>query len=276
MENEIKSGNPVNFYGVAYGKVTKRVKEQPAGYVEVTEAELKSAAQNFERLPIKNRYITKDLTAAYPFQIFLDSLTGKMVGFEKFELNIAGKKSFVLKIILQSEKDGVIHKGELSIDFYSRYTEGFLNCFCSVTDLFNVTIRPYQFESKELYKERKYYQTGVSIYEHMEDKPVGKAYALDDLPPTEPITDAKGQTVYSRVNRINFLYEQAVKHLGELKNALGKAAETAKPEPEKPKPSTSVRAETTEETIDRMFAGKDTAVQKTASTHFSEDDDLPF
>lgn len=272
MENEIKSGNPVNFYGVAYGKVTKRVKEQPAGYLEVTEAELKSAAQNFERLPIKNRYITKDLTAAYPFQIFLDSLTGNMLGFEKFELNIAGKKSFVLKITLQSEKDGVTNKGDLSVDFYSRYTEGFLNCFCSVNDLFNVTVRPYQFESKELYEGRKYYQTGVSIYEQMEDKPVSKAFLSDDLPPTEPITDAKGQTVYSRVNRINFLYEQALKHLGELK----KAAETAKPATEKPKPSTSVKAETTAETIDRMFSGKEETAPKAPITHFSEDDDLPF
>lgn len=264
MENPIRTGGNIGYYGVAYGKITKRVQEVPEGYKEVSEAELKSAAIEFQKLPVKNTYVSKG-NEKYPYQIFLESLTGDLAGIDRVETDNGVK----MKVTLTSGEGDTLKKGEIGVDFYSKYTEFLLNSLCALSNKQGVTLRPFQFKSEQLYNGKQYYITGISVYEYLEDKPLKKPYENDDLPPVEEMVDNKGKKVISRVNRIDFLYEQAVKHLSTIL-----ATKAAK------KQGTGMKRELPSETINRMFSGKGTSEKTAQSTdiisEYGLDEDLPF
>jgi hypothetical protein len=170
--------------------------------------------------------------------------------------------------LVSGEGDGM-KKGEIGIDFYSKYSESLLNTLCSLSNPRGITLRPFQFKSEELYNGNAYYITGISIFEHLEDKPLKKTYLNEDLPPVEEMTDNKGQTVISRVKRINFLFDQAVKNISQF---ITPGSETPA------KTGTGMKRELTPETANQMFGGRVEPAEPTPPAAGIEvyDEDLPF
>jgi len=200
-----------NYYNVSYGKISTKQKEIPQDFSEIAEADLKSKVQAVEQVDLRKKYVNK-ATGDYPFTVFYDSLTGVIQSQEKHENDNGTNLNLT---ILDNDGDTSI----LQVKFYSKYTENLLNRLLSVDTTKEFTFMPYaipnEFEING--KKIKAYTQGVSVKtagEKVEPKfNKDNKYTVDgvSLPDTEQIK-VQGKETTSRDKRLDFLYEQFVKH----------------------------------------------------------------
>lgn len=197
-----------NYYNVAYGALSTRVKEVPEGATEITAEELKSLNAKRAEIDLRNKYVTK--TGDYPFAVFYQGIEGKIVAISKKEPE-GIDKMLELEII---DSDG--DHSHVSMSFYSKYAENLLNRLAGVKNIEDVefTLAPYaipnSFKDEKTNKTIEFYNQGFSV--RAEGVKLEVAFKNDnkDLPPTERLQDAKGNDVTSRVKRVNFLYDNVL------------------------------------------------------------------
>lgn len=196
-----------NYYGVAYGALSTRVKEVPADYEEITADELKSLNSKKKEIDLRNKYVVK--SGDYPYAVFYQTIEGEIV-------NIVTKQPQNMSKMLELEildSDGDV--SFVSMNLYSRYTENLLNRLNKLSKINNtvLSISPYSipqtFKGKEG-NDISIYNQGFSI--KVNGNKLEVAYTNDDkdLPPTERVQDTQGNDTTSRVKRINFLLDKAL------------------------------------------------------------------
>lgn len=216
-----------NYYNVSYGKISTKQKEVPQDFSEIAEADLKSKVQAVEQVDLRKKYVNK-ATGDYPFTVFYDSLTGVIQSQEKHENDNGTNLNLT---ILDSDGDNSI----LQVKFYSKYSENLLNRLLNVDTTKEFTFMPYaipnEFEING--KKIKAYTQGVSVKTaggKVEPKfNKDNNYTVNGLvlPATEQIK-VQGKETTSRDKRLDFLYEQFVKH-------FKPSADTPTPKAETPK-----------------------------------------
>lgn len=198
------STSRTNYYSVAYGKLSNRVKNIPEGYTEYIEADLKNKIQNVEQIDLRNRYLDK-AKGDYPYQIFYDSLTGVITDQSKTE-NEHG--TFLNITVNDTDGDNSI----IQLNFYSKYAENLLNRLLAAKQGEETTFFPYAIPNvAEIDGQNKsFYTQGISVKQN--GQKVEPKFKNDDkeLPPTEQVK-VKGKTQTSRDNRVDFLYEEFLK-----------------------------------------------------------------
>lgn len=202
-KNNSTGGNK-NFYGIAFGYLSTKVKDLPIEKEETTTATLKAKMQKFENLDLRNAYVKKD--GEFPYQVFYQSITGEILSIDRETVEGIG---ILLKINILDED---LENSSISVKFYSKYTENFLNRLINLTGN-NVTISPYSIPSE--WEGKRYYNQGVVIYEGVEK--VVPSLKGEELLPTEQITKEDGTTGYSRVKRIDDLWDRAGKKINSFK-----------------------------------------------------------
>ena len=194
-----------NYYNVSYGKISTKQKEIPQDFTEIAEADLKSKVQAVEQVDLRKKYVNKG-TGDYPYSVFYDSLTGVIQAQEKHENDNGTNLNLT---ILDSDGDTSI----LQVKFYSKYTENLLNRLLNVDTTKEFNFMPYAIaNTAEINgKNVKFYTQGVSV--KTDGNKVEPKYKNDDptLPPTEQIK-VQGKETTSRDKRLDFLYEEFVKH----------------------------------------------------------------
>ena len=200
-----------NYYNVSYGKISTKQKEVPQDFTEIAEADLKSKVQAVEQVDLRKKYVNK-ATGDYPFAVFYDSLTGVIQAQEKHENDNGTNLNLT---ILDNDGDTSL----LQIKFYSKYTENLLNRLLNTDTTKEFTFFPYaipnEFEING--KKIKAYTQGISL--KTEDKKVEPKFNKDNkytvngvtLPETKQIK-VQGKETTSRDERLDFLYEEFVKH----------------------------------------------------------------
>jgi len=198
-----------NYYGVAYGKLSTSVKDIPDGYTEITEADLKSKTQAVEQIDLRRRYLNKG-KGDYPYKVFYDSLTGIILGQEKFQNDNGTNLNLT---ILDTDGDTSI----IQVKFYSKYNENLLNRLLNSDTTKEFTFFPYAIPNTADFGEgnKSFYTQGVSLKvagTKIEPKYVDKSKdAKSPLPNTEQVK-VQGKATTSRDNRLDFLYEEFLKH----------------------------------------------------------------
>lgn len=221
-----------NYYGVAYGKLTTSVKDIPEGYTEITEADLKSKTQAVEQIDLRKKYLNKG-KGDYPYKVFYDSLTGIIKSQEKFTNDNGTNLNLT---VLDQDGDESI----LQVKFYSKYTENLLNRLLNTPTDKEFTFFPYAISnSAEIDgKNISFYTQGVSL--KSAGVKIEPKFKNDDslLPPTEQVK-VQGKATTSRDNRLDFLYDEFVKHFSPSTPTPTNAVPTASPEQAFP-PATNV------------------------------------
>jgi hypothetical protein len=198
-----------NYYGVAYGKLSTSVKEIPADYSEITEADLKSKTQAVEQIDLRKKYLDKG-KGDYPYKIFYDSITGTILEQEKFEND---KGTNLNLTILDTDGDTSV----IQVKFYSKYNENLLNRLLNSDTSSEFTFFPYAIpNTAEIDGSKKsFYTQGVSLKvagTKIEPKYLDQVKdAKSPLPNTEQVK-VQGKATTSRDNRLDFLYGEFVKH----------------------------------------------------------------
>lgn len=196
-----------NYYGVAYGYLSTAQSTEPVGKEEVTEKRIKAAMQKFENVDLRNVFIKKD--GKYPYQVFYQTISGVITKIEK-----TYKEGFGFQLLISMlDEDGEI--SIITIKFYNKYVENFLNRLLNVTSR-KLTLSPYSIPSD--YEGRQFLNQGILIRESNEKIPA--KIKAEELPAVEEITNPDGTKGYSRVKRIDFLYEKAVAHFNSLKSEV--------------------------------------------------------
>lgn len=198
-----------NYYNFSYGKLSSKQKEIPNGFEEIKEIDLKSKIDKTEQIDLRNKYINKG-TGERPYVVFNDNITGVIQSFEQ----VKGDKgiNLVLSII---DNDGDL--SHLQCKYYSKYTENLLNRLILTSPNDSVYFFPYAIPADmkdENGKELKFYNQGVSV--QVNSKKILPKYNKDnnytvggaELPKTERVENAEGETVTSRVKRVNFLWNE--------------------------------------------------------------------
>mgnify|MGYP000874612706 CR=1 FL=1 len=244
-----------NYYNVSYGKISTKQKEVPQDFTEIVESDLKSKVQAVEQVDLRKKYVNK-ATGDYPFTVFYDSLTGVIQSQEKHENDNGTNLNLT---ILDTDGDTSI----LQVKFYSKYTENLLNRLLNVDTTKEFTFMPYaipnEFEING--KKIKAYTQGVSVKtdgEKVEPKfNKDNNYTVGDLslPETEQIK-VQGKETTSRDKRLDFLYEQFIKHF--------------KPSTETPQP----KVETSKNSLPLQSPNK--VFETTTDVNKQSYDDLPF
>jgi hypothetical protein len=235
-----------NFYNVAYGKLSTRVKEVTDDLSEIKEDELKGLTQKVENIDLRNKYLVK--TGDYPYSVYYDSIEGNIVSIKKDEYD----QGISLHIEIE-DTDG--DSSVIQVKFYSKYTENILNRLANVKNTGSTfLLTPYAIPSEfdgDGGKKIKVYNQGISLRENGEKVEPKFKHDAVGFPSTERVENAEGKLQTSRVKRINFLFDAASETFASPSN--NNTTETA----EKSKP-----------------AGK--ATPKAEPTDDVEDDDLPF
>lgn len=190
-----------NYYSVAYGKFSTKIKEPLQGYTEILEADLKAKIQEVEQVDLRNKYLNKG-TGDYPIVIYYDSLTGNILSQEKVD----NDNGVFLNLTVQ-DTDG--DTSIVQMKFYSKYAENLLNRLLNTDPTKELTLTPYAVpNSSEIDgKKVKFYTQGISVKAGGE-KVVAKYDAENkELPPTAQVKVA-GKTTTSRDARLDFLYEK--------------------------------------------------------------------
>lgn len=209
-----------NYYSVAYGKFSTKIKEPLDGYTEILEADLKAKIQEVEQVDLRNKYLNKG-TGDYPIVVYYDSLTGNIMSQEKVD----NDNGVFLHLTVQ-DTDG--DTSIVQMKFYSKYAENLLNRLLNTDPSQELTLTPYAVpNSSEIDgKKVKFYTQGISV--KVAGEKVTPKYDNEnkDLPPTAQVKVA-GKTTTSRDARLDFLYE---KFLAVFKPSEGGAPkqETAK------------------------------------------------
>lgn len=191
-------GGKRNYYTIAYGKLSTKVKELLVALEEISKDELKSKTFNIENIDLRNKFVKG--SGDYPFSVFYDSITGDIVSIAKDVYD----KGTSLKIEMLDE-DG--DTSFIAVKFYSKYTENILNRICNLKSLQKLMLVPYSIPSE--YEGLKFYNQGASII--LNGVKTDSKYNKDNgLPALEKVQDAEGKDVTSRVKRINFLFEKAM------------------------------------------------------------------
>jgi len=190
------------YYNISYGMLSTKVKEAPAGYTEVSEAELKSKTQAVENIDLRSKFINKNNGKDYPIVAFFNDITGNIVSVEKDEYD----KGISLKVTIQ-DTDG--DTCVLGTKFYGKTGSDFMNRLLALQGKTAIKFTPYQIptENEIEGKKIKYYNMGVSLKEGGEK--IKGAFNKDNgLPLSERVQNSEGQMVTSRVKLINFLWEK--------------------------------------------------------------------
>lgn len=213
-----------NFYSISYGKLSTRVKELPEGVEKIGEEELKASTQKVENIDLRNKYVEK--TGDFPYVIFYDTIEG--------QIQSVNKNEFDQGVSLQLEVlDSDDELSTVQVRFYSKYTENILNRLANLastssTILFTPYAIPSEFETPDK-KMVKLYNQGVSL--KVNGEKVEVKYKGDDkkLPKTVQLKNAQGKTETSRVDRIDFLFEEVAKKFANVEKTEPKAKEKAAP-----------------------------------------------
>lgn len=198
-----------NYYGVAYGKLSTSVKDIPDGYSEITEADLKSKTKAVEQIDLRKKYLNKG-KGDYPYKVFYDSLTGVILEQEKFQNDNGTNLNLT---VLDKDGDTSI----IQVKFYSKYNENLLNRLLNADTTKEFTFFPYAIANTAEIKGKNisFYTQGISIKvagTKIEPKFLDKSKdANSPLPNTEQVK-VQGKETTSRDNRLDFLYEEFVKH----------------------------------------------------------------
>lgn len=198
-----------NYYGVAYGKLSTSVKEIPADYSEITEADLKSKTQAVEQIDLRKKYLNKG-KGDYPYKIFYDSITGTILEQEKFKNDQGTNLNLT---VLDKDGDTSI----VQVKFYSKYNENLLNRLLNADTTKEITFFPYAIPNTAEFdgSNKSFYTQGVSLkIDGVKIEPKHKDKSKDSaspLPNTEQVK-VKGETTTSRDNRLDFLYDEFTKH----------------------------------------------------------------
>jgi hypothetical protein len=192
-----------NFYTISYGKLSTRVKELTEGVEAITEADLKSATTNVDNLDLRNKYVEK--TGDFPYVVFYDTIEGKIQSVAKSEFD----QGVSLHLELLDSDDEL---STVQVRFYSKYAENLLNRLSNLKGAdATVSLTPYAIPSEFTTpegKKVKLYNQGVSVKVNGEKLEV--AFKNDDtkLPKTQQFKNAQGKTETSRVDRIEFLFNE--------------------------------------------------------------------
>lgn len=212
-----------NFYSISYGKLSTRVKELPEGLEKIEEEDLKASTQKVENIDLRNKYVEK--TGDFPYVVFYDSIEGQILSINKNEFD----QGISLQLELLDSDD---ETSTVQVRFYSKYTENILNRLAGIekassTLLLTPYAIPSEFETPDK-KVVKLYNQGVSV--KVEGTKLEVAYKGDSnvLPKTVQFKNAQGKTETSRVDRIDFLFNEVMK----------KFANVEKPEPKQAEPAT--------------------------------------
>lgn len=213
-----------NFYSISYGKLSTRVKELPEGVEKIGEEELKASTQKVENIDLRNKYVEK--TGDFPYVIFYDTIEG--------QIQSVAKNEFDQGVSLQLEVlDSDDELSTVQVRFYSKYTENILNRLAkldstSSTILFTPYAIPSEFETPDK-KMVKLYNQGVSL--KVSGEKIEVKYKGDDknLPKTVQLKNAQGKTETSRVDRIDFLFDEVAKKFANVEKAAPKVKEKAAP-----------------------------------------------
>jgi len=198
-----------NYYGVAYGKLSTSVKDIPADYSEITEADLKSKTQAVEQIDLRKKYLNKG-KGDYPYKIFYDSITGTILEQEKFQNDNGTNLNLT---ILDADGDTSI----IQVKFYSKYNENLLNRLLNADTTKEFTFFPYAIPNTAEFdgSTKSFYTQGVSLKvagTKIEPKYKDKSKdSTSPLPDTEQVK-VQGKATTSRDNRLDFLYTEFAKH----------------------------------------------------------------
>jgi len=192
-----------NFYTISYGKLSTRVKEITEEVTPITEADLKSATTNVENLDLRNKYVEK--SGDFPYVVFYDTIEGQIQSVAKSEFD----QGVSLHIeVLDSDNE----LSTVQVRFYSKYAENLLNRLTGLKSTgATVALTPYAIPSEfttDDGKKVKLYNQGVSVKVNGEKVEVGYKNDSDKLPKTQQFKNAQGKTETSRVERIDFLFNE--------------------------------------------------------------------
>lgn len=199
-----------NYYGVAFGYLSTQQSAEPTGKEETTTAKLKAAMQAHQNLDLRNAYVRKD--GKFPYQVFYQAIKGVVTKIEKVQNDNYGYQL----IISMVDEDG--ENSIITIKFYTKYVENLLNRIININS-HNLSFSPYSIPSE--WEGKKFYSQGIVIYE--DGHKVQGSIKAEDLPPVEEVLNTDGTKAYSRVKRINFLFEKAMERF----NSLAPVIETA-------------------------------------------------
>jgi hypothetical protein len=210
-----------NFYSISYGKLSTRVKELPEGLTKITEEDLKSATTKVDNIDLRNKFMEK--AGDYPFVVFYDTIQGTIQSVVKNE--------FDQGVSLQMEVlDSDDEMSTIQVRFYSKYTENILNRLANLDStssdiIFTPYAIPSEFETPDG-KTIKLYNQGVSL--KVSGEKVEVKYKGDDkkLPKTVQIKNAQGKNETSRVDRIDFLFDEVSKKFSNVEKSAPKASAT--------------------------------------------------
>jgi len=196
----------MNYYKIAYGNFSTKVKEAPEGYTVISEAELKSKTQAVENIDLRNRYVQKE--GDFPIQQFYSSIKGTIVSVEKDQYD----KGTSLKVTITDTDD---ETSVLTTKFYGKTGADFMNRLLALQGKSNIDFTPYQIptESEIDGSNIKYYNMGVSLKENGQ-KIKGSFNRDNGLPQSERVQNSEGQMVTSRVNMVNFLWSKVESKYG--------------------------------------------------------------
>lgn len=225
-----------NFYNIAYGKLSTRVKEITDDLTEITEESLKSMTQKVENIDLRNKYQLKG--GDYPYTVYYDTIEGTIKNIKKDEYD----KGVSLHVEI-TDTDG--DNSVIQVKFYSKYTENLLNRLANVKDTSSTfSLTPYaipsEFEIEGV--SRKVYNQGVSLKEDGVKTEVAFKNDNEKLPKTVMVENAEGKMQTSRVKRINFLFDEVLKKFannGEKPAGKEKPAKNEKPTGKAEKPDTN-------------------------------------
>lgn len=212
-QNFVTNTGKTNYYNVAYGALSTRVKEITEDLTEVTSEELKALNAKKAEIDLRGKYVVKD--GDYPYIIFYQGIEGKIVSLTQKQPQGMSK---LLEIkMLDSDGDDSL----ISVGLYTKYTENLLNRLNSLSNISDkeITLAPYSIPNTFTGRDGNnvtMYNQGFSI--KAEGVKLEVKYKNDNpaLPKTEIVQDAQGNDTTSRVKRINFLLEEALGKLGNV------------------------------------------------------------
>lgn len=197
------TGGTQNYYGIAYGYLSTKTKSLLNREIEITEAELKSKMQNIEQLDLRKVYVKKD----DKFTIFYPSIEG-IIKDVRIETNEHG--TFLLIELLDKDLETSIVNTKL----HNKYATNFLNRFLNIQDLDSkIRIAPYSMPSAHRETGKRFYNSGVALYENGEK--VSVLFEYDGLPKKEEVK-IKGATTYDNTKQVDFLIEKFKAHYENL------------------------------------------------------------
>lgn len=203
--NEFTGGSQ-NYYGIAYGYLSTKTNSLLNREVEMTEAELKSKTQNIEQLDLRKVYIKKE----DKFTIFYPSIEG-VIRDVRTETNEHG--TFLVIELLDKDLETSLVNTKL----YNKYATNFLNRFLKLTSLDSkVRIAPYSMPSTHQESGKRFYNSGVSLYEN--DIKLEMALKFEELPAKEEVK-VQGKTTFDNTKQVDFLLDKATNHLNRLKQS---------------------------------------------------------